>query len=392
MKNRIIYKLKSKVRLLVTGKNINRFIVRLNNNKIDILQSKKIDEETIEIVIYNDDYDSVNKLKTIYNIDKVSEYGLIKIKKQINKNKYILISMILGYMLLIFLCNVMYDVEIIHSDDEFRNFLKNELKEYGIKEKTFKKSFNQIQQIKNEIINKNRDKIEWLEIEVLGTKYIVRVEERIIKEKKQRLENRNIVSKKDAIIKKIEASEGQIVKDLNNYVKKGDVVISGNIYADDAVKNTVPAEGKVYGEVWYEINVSYPFVYNEIRLTDNRKKVLALKILDKTIEFTRKPYKDKKIEEKIIIKNNLLPLSFVIQNQSEQIVIEDILTKDDALVKAEQLGVRKIKNNLKDGEYIIYYKVLNSNIKDDNLELNMFFSVYEDITDYEVIVDEENVE
>ncbi len=392
MKNRIIYKLKSKVRLLVTGKNINRFIVRLNNNKIDILQSKKIDEETIEIVIYNDDYDSVNKLKTIYNIDKVSEYGLIKIKKQINKNKYILISMILGYMLLIFLCNVMYDVEIIHSDDEFRNFLKNELKEYGIKEKTFKKSFNQIQQIKNEIINKNRDKIEWLEIEVLGTKYIVRVEERIIKEKKQMLENRNIVSKKDAILKKIEASEGQIVKDLNNYVKKGDVVISGNIYADDAVKNTVPAEGKVYGEVWYEINVSYPFVYNEIRLTDNRKKVLALKILDKTIEFTRKPYKDKKIEEKIIIKNNLLPLSFVIQNQSEQIVIEDILTKDDALVKAEQLGVRKIKNNLKDGEYIIYYKVLNSNIKDDSLELNMFFSVYEDITDYEVIVDEENVE
>ena len=392
MKNRIIYKLKSKVRLLVTGKNINRFIIRLNNNKIDILQSKKIDEETIEIVIYNDDYDSVNKLKTIYNIDKVSEYGLIKIKKQINKNKYILISMILGYMLLIFLCNVMYDVEIIHSDDEFRNFLKNELKEYGIKEKTFKKSFNQIQQIKNEIINKNRDKIEWLEIEVLGTKYIVRVEERIIKEKKQVLENRNIVSKKDAILKKIEASEGQIVKDLNNYVKKGDVVISGNIYADDAVKNTVPAEGKVYGEVWYEINVSYPFVYNEIRLTDNRKNVLALKILDKTIEFTRKPYKDKKIEEKIIIKNNLLPLSFVIQNQSEQIVIEDILTKDDALVKAEQLGVRKIKNNLKDGEYIIYYKVLNSNIKDDSLELNMFFSVYEDITDYEVIVDEENVE
>ena len=231
-----------------------------------------------------------------------------------------------------------------------------------------------------------------MEIEVLGTKYIVRVEERIIKEKKQVLENRNIVSKKDAILKKIEASEGQIVKDLNNYVKKGDVVISGNIYADDAVKNTVPAEGKVYGEVWYEINVSYPFVYNEIRLTDNRKKVLALKILDKTIEFTRKPYKDKKIEEKIIIKNNLLPLSFVIQNQSEQIVIEDILTKDDALVKAEQLGVRKIKNNLKDGEYIIYYKVLNSNIKDDSLELNMFFSVYEDITDYEVIVDEENVE
>ena len=392
MKNKIIYNLKSKIKLIITGKNINRFIIRLNNNNIDILNSNQINKEQIEIIIYEKDLEKVKKLKTIYNIEKKEEYGLIKIKKEINKNKYIIISMILGYALLIFLCNIIYEVDIIHNDEETRNFLKQELKSYGIKEKTLKKDYKKIEQIKKEIINKNRDKIEWLEIETIGTKYIVRVETRIIKEKEQQPNNRNIIAKKDAIIKKIEAEQGQIIKEINNYVKKGDIVISGNIYVENEIKNTVPAQGKIYGETWYEINISYPFIYNETKLTNNKKKVLTIKILNKTIELTKNKFKNKKIEEKSIIKNNLIPISITLQNQTEQNVIEQILTKEEALEKAEQLGIEKIKSNLKENEYIINHKILNTNIKENELELNMFFSVYEDITDYETIIKEENIE
>ena len=392
MKNKIIYNLKSKIKLIITGKNINRFIIRLNNNNIDILNSNQINKEQIEIIIYEKDLEKVKKLKTIYNIEKKEEYGLIKIKKEINKNKYIIISMILGYALLIFLCNIIYEVDIIHNDEETRNFLKQELKSYGIKEKTLKKDYKKIDKIKKEIINKNRDKIEWLEIETIGTKYVVRVETRIIKEQEQQPNNRNIIAKKDAIIKKIEAEQGQIIKEINNYVKKGDIVISGNIYVENEIKNTVPAQGKIYGETWYEINISYPFIYNETKLTNNKKKVLTIKILNKTIELTKNKFKNKKIEEKSIIKNNLIPISITLQNQTEQNAIEQILTKEEALEKAEQLGIEKIKSNLKENEYIINHKILNTNIKENELELNMFFSVYEDITDYETIIKEENIE
>lgn len=392
MKNKIIYNLKSKIKLIITGKNINRFIIRLNNNNIDILNSNQINKEQIEIIIYEKDLEKVKKLKTIYNIEKKEEYGLIKIKKEINKNKYIIISMILGYALLIFLCNIIYEVDIIHNDEETRNFLKQELKSYGIKEKTLKKDYKKIDKIKKEIINKNRDKIEWLEIETIGTKYVVRVETRIIKEQEQQPNNRNIIAKKDAIIKKIEAEQGQIIKEINNYVKKGDIVISGNIYVENEIKNTVPAQGKIYGETWYEINISYPFIYNETKLTNNKKKVLTIKILNKTIELTKNKFKNKKIEEKSIIKNNLIPISITLKNQTEQNAIEQILTKEEALEKAEQLGIEKIKSNLKENEYIINHKILNTNIKENELELNMFFSVYEDITDYETIIKEENIE
>ena len=387
MKNKIIYKLKSKIKLNIKGKNINRFLIRLNNNNIDILENDQIEKDEANIIIYLRDYGKLKNIKTIYNINELDEYGKIKIKKQLNKNKYIILSLILGYISLILLSNIIFEIEIIHTDKELKNLLKNELKMHGIKEKTFKKTFKELEQIKEDILNKNKDKIEWLEIETKGTKYIVRVEMRIINENKKEEVKRNIIAKKDAIIKEIKAKHGQITKEINNYVKKGDIIISGNIYVEETLKNTVQAEGKVFGEVWYETKITYPFVYNETRLTNEKKTIYAIKILNKIYEI-RKKFTNKEIEETTIIKNNIIPISLVKQKQTKKEVIEQILTTDEAIEKATKKSLEQMNKNLKEGEYIINYKILNTNIKENELELNIFFSIYEDITDYEIITEE----
>ena len=389
MKNKIIYQLKNKIKLSITGKNINRFIIRLHNNNIEILKCNHINKEKINIIIYEKDYEKLESIKTIYNIEKINTYGIIKIKKKLNLNKYLIISIITGLIILKILTSIIYNVEIIYNDQETIKFLKQELKNYGIKEKTFKKNYNQIKKIKEELIKKYKDKIEWIEIETKGTKYIVRLEKRIIKEKESKQKNRNVVAKKEAIIKDIKATSGQIIKEINSYVKKGDIIISGNIMDNDVIKNTVPAEGIVYGETWYEINVTYPFVYQETQELNNKKQVYVIKFLNKNIElFNRNKFKTKKIEEKKILSNKLLPISFVKQNQSETKEIEQILTTDEAIKKAEEKAIEQIKNNLKENEFIINYKILNTNIKESELELNIFFSVYENITEYQEIIEE----
>ena len=392
MKNKIIYQLKSKIKLSITGKNINRFIMRLHNNKIEILKCNHINKEKINIIIYEKDYKKLEEIKTIYNIEKINTYGIIKIKKKLNINKYLIISIMLGIIILKTLSSIIFDIEIVYNDKETRDFLRQELKNYGIKEKTFKKSYHQIEKIKEDLINKYKDKIEWIEIETKGTKYIVRLEIRIIKEKEEIPKNRNIISKKDAIIKEIKAERGQIIKEINSYVKKGDTIISGNIMDNEVIKNTVPAEGVVYGEVWYEINITYPFVYQEIKELGNTKEVYVIKFLNKNIElFNKNKFKTKKIKEKNIISNNLLPISIVKQNQTETLEIQELLTIDEAIKKASDKGIEKIKNNLKEHEFIINYKILNTNIKENELELSMFFSVYENITEYQEITNE-NIE
>ena len=78
MKNNILYILKSKLNINIKGNNIERFIKRLKNNNIDILNIKYISKEEINIKIYKYDYEKLIKLKTIYDIEIIDYYGFIK--------------------------------------------------------------------------------------------------------------------------------------------------------------------------------------------------------------------------------------------------------------------------------------------------------------------------
>ena len=51
---------------------------------------------------------------------------------------------------------------------------------------------------------------------------------------------------------------------------------------------------------------------------------------------------------------------------------------------------KEIEKKLNNEEYIINYKIVNTNIKENELELNVFFTVYEDITEYKIVEDISN--
>ena len=391
MKNSLFVKLQNKVKLNIQGKNIERFIKRLKSNNIDLLNIKYLKYNSINIVIYQKDYDKVLKLKTTYEINQLDTYGIIKIKRIMNVYKYALIFIALGIFLIIFLSNIIFNVEVIHNDKALREFLLNELEKYGLKKYKFKVSFQEIQKIKNSILEEYHDKIEWLEIEERGTSYIVRLESRVIPNQEVNYDKQNVVAKKSAIIKKIVAENGEVVKNINSYVNKGDVIISGNIYLNEEIKDIVKAEGKIYGEVWYNINVSYPYIYSEIKELDNFQDVYVLKILNKSLELTLNKFDDKRVEEEKILYHSFLPFSLVKQRQKEVQTISYVLTSEEAKDKAIEEAIKKMQERLNNEEKIIDYQVLKVNIKDDKIILDMFFTVYEDITSYSKIEGEIDV-
>ena len=53
------------IRIHVIGKNIERFIQRLYNEKIELLNIKYINYKEIEIKINKNDLEHINKIKTI---------------------------------------------------------------------------------------------------------------------------------------------------------------------------------------------------------------------------------------------------------------------------------------------------------------------------------------
>lgn len=391
MKKKLLYFSSSNVKIRVRGRNVNLFIKRLIKNKINIIKViPKSYKEVLLIVDYND-IDRINRIKTIYNIDIISYYGILRIFKYIKKNIFIISFLIIGIIIIYILSNIIFSIDIIHSNSNIISLVDNELKSHGIKKYSFVKSYKEIEKIKKDILEGNRDNLEWLEIIRSGTKYIVRVEERIINKDNNNSNNYSIVAKKNAIIKSITAYSGEKVKEVNTYVKKGEEVISSYVTMPNNERVFSSANGKVIGEVWYNVSIDYPYFYNEVLYTGKKRRVISFNILSKSYSlFNFKKYKSFDINRKYIFKNSIIPISFSIDYEYETKIINDIYTYDTAKEKAIMVAKDKLKEKYKDiidiDKVIITYEEETSSM----ISLNLFITCNEDITEYKEVIEEDN--
>lgn len=280
---------------------------------------------------------------------------------------------------------IIFDIEVIHSNKDVRDLISNELKNYGIHKYIIKKKYDEIEQIEDKILENNKDRLEWIEITERGSYYIVRVEERKIKEDNDITSNNNIVSKKSAIITSIIANKGEKVKKINDYVSAGDIIISGTITKPDGTVIVGDANGKVYGEVWYNVKVDYPLIYKEETLTGKVDNVLTLNIFNnKYYFFGNKSFKTYDVKPKMMLNHNFLPISLTFDKQYELNVIDEIYSVEEAVDKAIEKAKKKLLNN-SNILNINKITVLEKNIYSSKVSLKLFISVQEDITNFEPI-------
>lgn len=376
----------SRVVVQISGKHIDRLLLRLNKQKVNLLKVLKKDEDIILIIINYIDLDTVLKWKHLYNIEVKHYLGWLHIKQIIYKNRFIIFFIIIFLSILYFLSNLIFNITIITNDEQMKEMLLKELSNYNISKYHLKKSYDELAKIKEQIKQKYNNKIEWIEIESVGTKYIIRYEPRIVLEEKPKTENRNIIAKKNAIILKIDSSKGQIIRNINDYVKKGDIIISGNIALNNNIKDTISAEGTVYGEVWYELSVDYPFGYFEQTKTGKKKTVYSVKFFNKRVDlFNLKKFHDKIETEQILLHHDFLPIKFSRYNQEEVNTTSAIHTVEEASFQAVLKAQNKLLEQLNDDEFIMNYRILSSTVTETGVELKIFFSVCENITEYQII-------
>lgn len=386
MKDKILKIFSSSIKIKVTGRNINNFLKRLINNNINIEKVIPISHKEIDLIINYQDLDKVLKLKTIYNIKIVRYYGKLRIIKRIKKDIFILSSLLISLLLIYTLSNVIFKVEVIHSNKNIIKLVTKELEDNGIKKYKFVKNYQEIEKIKNKILEENKNTLEWLEIIREGTKYTIRVEERIINNKPKDNKIYNIVASKNAVIKNIYAESGEKIRSINTYVKKGDIIISSDITLPNNEKISKTASGKVQGEVWYNINIEYPYQYHEIKYTGNKKKVLVLNLLNKRISFFDfHKYKTFNRNIKYIFNNNITPISLIYEDEYETNIINEVYdyntAKEKAITKAKDKILKKYPN-IKD---ITNIKIIKEEDKKNKISLNLFVTCLEDITEYQEI-------
>lgn len=386
MKDKILKIFSSSIKIKVTGRNINNFLKRLINNNINIEKVIPISHKEIDLIINYQDLDKVLKLKTIYNIKIVRYYGKLRIIKRIKKDIFILSSLLISLLLIYTLSNVIFKVEVIHSNKNIIKLVTKELEDNGIKKYKFVKNYQEIEKIKKKILEKNKDTLEWLEIIREGTKYTIRVEERIINNKPKDNKIYNIVASKNAVIKNIYAESGEKIRSINTYVKKGDIIISSDITLPNNEKISKTASGKVQGEVWYNINIEYPYQYHEMKYTGNKKKVLVLNLLNKRISFFDfHKYKTFNRNIKYIFNNNITPISLIYEDEYETNIINEVYDYNTAREKATTKAKEKILEKYPNIKDITNIKIIKEEDKKNKISLNLFVTCLEDITEYQEV-------
>ncbi len=374
--------MQSRYILKITGKNYARFLRMIKSLSIRIYSLSYL-QDCIQMEVDEEGYQKIKKLKTTYPIELIAYKGKVKWYLLFQKYRPFLGFILLGVFFLLFLSNLILEVEVVHTKKEIRTLLLDALKEENIAPFHFKPSFEKKEDIKQKLLQTYKNKIEWLEIEEVGTKYIVRVEERKIKEQQEKTTPRNIVASKDAMILSITAQRGEIVKKRFDYVKKGDVLIGGVIHKNEEAKTKVQAEGVVFGEVWYTVSVLLPVYQQKEEVIGKKKQRLSLHFLSHTYDFSDAYYKVRKTVP--IFKSFLLPIFLSLDTVEQVKLTTTKYTLESSEKKGIALAKEKLSLKLPQNSEIIAQKVLKKQKKGSKIYIEVFFKVKEDITAYESI-------
>lgn len=367
----------------IEGRRPNSLLSLLIILKIPFIKKKETKDYLI-LEIEEEYFQKIKKLAPTYEITILKRTGKAYLIHLYKTKKIFLYSTIFAFLVIILLTNIIFSVRVVETDKEIKDMILTDLRENGITRFRFKVSYKRKEAIREKILEKEKDYLEWLEIEEVGTMYQIKVIRRINNPKEEELKPRSIVAKKKGRITRIEADYGEVTTKKNDVVDKGDTLISGLIKNKEEIKTKVAARGKVYAEVWYQVNLNLPTIYQEEIKTGKKKNTLEIIFLDKNIFISELfKYNNSISKETVLYNNPLIPfrISFT---KKEEIKLKQIAYQEDkTLKKIKKLAVDKLKQRIGNDIKILSINVLKKKTSADKIEVELFFKVEEDITSYE---------
>ena len=367
------YRFISKVQYL----NINILDIKYENNYVYL----KIDSKYLE---------KLNKYLVSYKFRVVNVTGIYKVIELLKKNYIFVICLFIGVILFLVFSNMIVKINIIHENREIREIIANELDEYGIKVLSFKKSYDELDEIRQEILDKYPDKLDWMEFDVDGQVINVRVEERIITDTSKSDKVCDLVATKSGVINDILVSEGEVKVNINDYVREGDTLVSGVITYNEEDKRYTCASGRVYATTWYTASVSIPLEYYEYEETGNKKYNIVWEVDDNKKSILKNRFTNFNSSLKNIFHIFDFNLYLETQNETEKIV--KTYTEEEAINVGINKAISSIEITLGEFDEIIDKKVLKKYVNNSTMDMEVFIIVKELISAEKEVVIESNKE
>ena len=219
---------------------------------ITVFQLNKVDDYTYRfyLPIYQ------RLLVKKYHLTIIKSVGILYYLLLLFYRKLSVIGVI-SFVLTILLCNqYIFKVEVIGNNPSTTKLVNEVLNENGIGVGSRKNSYAQLNEIYDDIKKHFKGKIDYLNIYQEGSTLFVKYTNSVGASRvKKNFEN--IYASKDGIIESIDVSSGNVMVKVNDYVKKGDLLVSNTITSTSDVDKIIETQGviKAYTYVDYEASI-----------------------------------------------------------------------------------------------------------------------------------------
>ena len=219
---------------------------------IMIFDFKKLNYYQFSFKISKKNYKKLKFHVSDIKVDKV--LGFERMLSLLLINKVMVLSLICSLIIYIFFNFRIYDIKVNGTNEKLNSYIIEKLKELGVSKFQLIPNNDSLKEIEDILSMDLSNEIDLLSINSKGTYIFVNYERKggkiILEEKKGKM-----YAKKDAIIKSFDIESGKIIKDINEYVKEGDLLVDDTIkYKDKSI--IVGTKGRVMGYTFNRINLS----------------------------------------------------------------------------------------------------------------------------------------
>jgi similar to stage IV sporulation protein len=229
--------------------------------------------------------------KTKCKIKIVEKRGCPFFIHKYRKRKVMASGVLIFFGLLYFLSSFIWLIEVKGNERIDSQDLMKALNDYGLKIGILKMKVD-IDEVEGFLRDSFPD-IAWTAVEIKGTKLTIELTETV---EKPLIVDRstpcNLIAQKTGLIVSITTRSGTPKVKANDVVKKGDLLVSGEIILKEdeegVEKKYVHADADIIAKTRYELTYDQDLYYIEKQYTNNIKKQYAIKFLDKEFKLYKK--------------------------------------------------------------------------------------------------------
>jgi similar to stage IV sporulation protein len=392
LKNQWVTSLRGKVFVKMEGRLVERVINQLLRSNISIWNVKRAGTETITFYLALEDVHNFRRAvrSSECKVTFLKGQGGPFILKRAMKNSGFLLGGLSFLIIVMLLSNMVWGIEIKGAAPETEHTIRKELTSMGVTTGKLQFSIPDVESIQRELSSR-MDNITWVGVELRGTTYHFQVVEKNAPEPVESTGLQHIVAKKKAIITDMFVEEGDPQVKVNDYVKKGQLLVSGVIGTEKKSKG-VPAKAKIMGETWYRTTVELPLKTDFVVFSGNEKRKHYIEIGSLRIPiwgFGNPEFKEsvtEEMEKPVKFLKWQLPIAYIDKSSREKENVERTYTKKEAVQEAKKLAKNNLESTLPDDAEIISEKILQEKVENGKVKVNLHFKVVENIAEGQPII------